>query len=196
MDPESELLDDTPVRLPRKDRERELLDVDRGELWRPPRWAVLVVLGVTVGLLAGGLAWYADGRARAHETAALAGCRDLLHDAVVSSDLEMMLVAGNIRPSLASTTGTKHAVVVSLMSVPARRLLPDVVRADRVCRSVSVRPWHFSLRSGRDAATAYSAALAAKLRQVAADGNAYYRDDRSLRRLRRAADLGVYGGRY
>jgi hypothetical protein len=86
--------------------------------------------------------------------------------------------------------------VVDLMSRPARRLLPDVVSADRLCRAVSVRPWHRSLRARRDAATAYSAALTAKLREVAADGRAYYDDDPSLRRLRRAADLGVFGGRY
>ena len=77
MDPESELLGDTPVRLPRDDREPELLDADPGELWHPPRWAVLAVLGA---VLVGVLGWYADGRARAHESEALAGCRQELHD--------------------------------------------------------------------------------------------------------------------
>jgi len=193
VDPESELLGDTPVRLPRADREPELLDADPGDLWHPPWW---LVLAVVVGALVAGLAWYADGRARAHETEALTTCRHELHDAVISSDLEMVAVAGDIRPSLREATGTRRDAVVALMSVPARRLLPDVVRADRLCRAVSVPPWHASLKARRDAATAYSAALEARLREVAADGNAYYRDDSSLRRLRKAADLGVFGGRY
>jgi hypothetical protein len=191
VDPESELLGDVPARLPRD--EPELLDAEPVRLWRPPRW-VLVAVGLAV--LLGTLGWHADGRARAHESAALAACRQQLHDAVISSDLELVAAAGTIQPSLSSVTGPQRAALVAQISVPARRLLPQVVAADRRCRSVSVRPWHVSLRHGNAATTAYSAALVAKLRAVAADGDAYYDTDRSLRRLRRAADLGVFGGRY
>jgi len=190
---EPELLGDTPVRLPRDHREPELLDAAPGELWHPPRWLLVATL---LAVLVGGLGWYADGRARAHESAALAACRHELHAAVIAADLEMVSMATDIRPTLTSATGAKRDAVAALMSVPARRLLPDVVGADRLCRSVSVRPWHVSLRVQRQAATAYSAALAAKLRAVAVEGSAYYHDDRSLRQLRRAADIGVFGGRY
>jgi hypothetical protein len=190
---ESELLSDTPVRLPRTDREPEHLDAEPRELRNPPR---RLLLSVVVGILVVALASFADVRARDHEAEALVTCRHELHNAVVSSDLELMAVAGSIRPTLASTTGARHATVAGVMSVPARHVLPDVLRADRLCRSVSIRPWHFSLKAERDAATSYSAALAAKLREVAADGSAYYGDVGPLRRLRRTADLGVFGGRY
>jgi hypothetical protein len=196
VDPGFELLGDTPVRLPRDRSEPELLEADPRELWRPPRRLVLVVLVVVVGVLLGVLAWYADGRARAEEGRALATCRHQLHNAVISADLELVSVADDLRPTLASTTGAERDAAVARLSHPARRLLADVIRADRLCRSVSIRPWHSSLRAGRDAATAYSAALATKLRAVVADGDNYFRDDRSLRRLRRAADLAVFGGRY
>ena len=194
MDPEFELLGDEPARLtPRHESEPEVLEADVGELWRPPRWVLLVVVLAT---LAGAVAWRADRQARAHESAALAVCQRELHNAVISADLQMVAVASNIRPELAATTGRKHAAVVGVMSGPARQLLPDAARADQLCRAVSIRPWHRSLTARRDAATAYSGALVTRLRQVAADGRAYYHDDRALRRLRRAADLGVLGGRY
>ncbi len=80
------------------------------------------------------------------------------------------------------------------MSRSARQLLPEVVDADEVCRGVSVRPWHFSLRARRDAATAYARGLTAKLREVATDGRTSYIDDGTLRSLRQAADLEEFGG--
>ncbi|HEX3296772.1 MAG TPA: hypothetical protein VHR85_08125 [Nocardioides sp.] len=194
MDPEFELLGDEPARLAsRGDADPEVLDARPAESWRPPGWVTTVVV---LALVVGAVAWYADERARVHESEALGACRRELHNAAISSDLLMVAVASSIRPSMDATTGSRRAAVVDLMSRPARRLLPDVVSADRLCRAVSVRPWHRSLRARRDAATAYSAALTAKLREVAADGRAYYDDDPSLRRLRRAADLGVFGGRY
>jgi hypothetical protein len=196
MDPESELLGDEPVRLPRalRESERELLDA--GEPWRPPRWLVVVAVLAVLVSLAAVPAWYADGRARAHETAALDTCRRALRSAAVSSDLEMTMVADNLRPSLASSGSRKQKGVLRLMSNPARDVLPALVGADELCRAVSIRPWHLSLRARRDAATTYASALVARLREVAADGRAYFRDARSLRRLRRAADLGVLGGRW
>ena len=191
---EPELLGDEPVRLPReRDLEPEVLDARPREFWRPPTWVLVVV---TLAVLVSAAAWYADHQARAHESEALGACRRDLHNAVISSDLLMVSVATNIRPSLASTSGSRLAAVVGLMSRPARQLLPEVASADQRCRAVSIHPWHRSLKARRDAAAAYSAALAAKLREIAADGRAYFHDDRSLRRLRRAADLGVIGGRY
>ncbi len=191
---ESELLGDEPVRLPRDgDLEPEVLDARPGELWRPPPWVLVVV---ALAVLMGAAAWYADHQARAHESEALGACQRALHNAAISSDLLMVSMATNIRPSLASTWGSRHAAVVGLMSRPARQLLPEVASADQLCRAVSIHPWHRSLSARRDAATAYSAALAAKLQAVAADGRDYFHDDRSVRRLRRAADLGVIGGRY
>lgn len=194
MDPEAELLGDEPVRLrERDDAEPEVLDAVPRELWRPPWWVVALVV---VGVLVGGGAWNADRQARAHESVALARCQQELHDAVISSDLQLVSAAANIRPTLAATTGRERARVLGQMSTPARRVMPDVVSADQLCRAVSVRFWHVSLTARHDAVTAYSSAVAAKLQEIVADGTAYYNDDSSLRRLRRAADIGVVGGRY
>jgi hypothetical protein len=193
VDIDAELLGDEPVRRQRaSDPGPEDIEADPRESWRPPWVLIAVVLAVLVGVLA----WNADRRARAHESQDLATCQQALHNAVITSDLQMVSVAVNIRPTLASTTGRKHAATLALMAWPARRVLPDVVRADQGCRALSIRPWHRSLEARRDAAVAYSGALTAKLREVAADGRAYYRDDSALRRLRRAADIGVFGGRY
>ena len=193
MDHGAELLGDEPVRLPSDRREAELLDAEPGDLWRPPHWLlVCVVLVVLAGILGG----YADGRLRADESAALELCQRDLHDAVISADLQMVSAASGIGPILATTTGHRHRALLASMARPARLLLPEVVRADSRCRAVTIRPWHRSLAARRDAATAYSGALAARLREIAADGSAYYHEGDHLRRLRRAADIGVFGGRY
>jgi hypothetical protein len=193
VDSEPELLGDEPVRLPRAGREpgareHEVLDAEPRELWHVP-WRIVLPVVLVAGLVVGGgnLAWHADQRDRHQESVALSACQRQLHVATIFSDLQLGQVAIGVRAQTAQA---------ALMSLPARRVLPQVVSADRACRSVSVRPWHFSLRSRRDAMAAYSSALAAKLRAVAADGRDYYRDDPSLRRLRRAADIGIIGGRY
>jgi hypothetical protein len=192
VDHEPELLGDQPVRLPRARREpvSEGLDVEQRELWRVPwhkiPWRIVVAVVLVVAV--GALAWHADQRERRRETASLTECRRLLHSATIFTDLQMASVASN---GIA-----RQDVLAGMLSRPAQQLLPDVVHADRVCRSVSVKPWHRSLTGQRDAATAYSAALAAKLRAVAADGHEYFHDNPSLRRLRKAADIGVLGGRY
>jgi hypothetical protein len=171
---------------------QEVLDVDPGGGGRPSaRVLVVVVLAVVVGALA----IFADQRSRADEARALDACRRELHDTAVSSDLQMMAVATTIHPPPAPTRGRTHAGLAGIMSRSARQLLPDVVDDDEVCRGVSVRPWHFSLRARRDAATAYARALTAKLREVATDGRTSYVDDGTLRSLRRAADLEEFGGR-
>jgi hypothetical protein len=153
--------------------------------------SVAVVLGVV-----GAVAWHADQRARARESAALTACRVQVHQATVSSDLLLAAVAMNLRTTLRTAHGRRLRAVRAVMANPARRLVPGVSAADRACRDVSVLPWHFSHAAGRNAVTAYSSALAAKVRAIAGDGATYYRDDPSLRRLRRAADIGVLGGRY
>jgi hypothetical protein len=171
------------------DRE-EVLDVGRPGFHRPStRVLVVVVLAIVVG----SLAVYADHRSRVGEARALDTCRRQLHDAAVSSDQQMLAVATTTHGPLASSQGP--AGLTGLMSRSARDLLPEVVHADDVCRGVSVRPWHFSLRARRDASTAYATALAARLRAVAADGRISYLGDGSLRRLRRDADFVEFGGR-
>jgi hypothetical protein len=186
VESEPELLGDKPVRLPRARREPEPeARVDPRELWHVP-WRI--VLAVLVLVAAGAFAWHTDQLDRRQEAASLAKCRSLLHNATIFSDLQMASVAAN--------GVARQDVLAGALSRPAQQLLPDVVTADRTCRAVSVRPWHRSLKARRDAATAYSSALAATLRAVAADGHAYFHDDPSLRRLRRAADIGIIGGRY
>jgi hypothetical protein len=195
VDPAAELLGDSPVRLPRegRDADREVLEAHGRDAWTPPRRLVLAALLVVV---ASGWGGYADLGAREHESAALARCQRDLHNAVVSADPQMVAAASGIGPILATTTGQRHRALLASMARPARLLLPEVVRADSRCRAVAIRPWHRSLLARRDAATAYSGALTARLRGIAADGSTYYHQDAGLRRLRRAAGIGVFGGRY
>jgi hypothetical protein len=147
-----------------------------------------------LAIVVGAMAVYADHRSRVDETRALDTCRRQLHDAAVSSDLQMMAVATTTHGPLTSSRGALSGLA-DLMSRSARGLLPEVVHADEVCRGVSVRPWHFSMKARRDASTAYATALAAKLRAVAADGRISYVEDGALRRLRQDADLAEFGGR-
>jgi hypothetical protein len=168
----------------------EVLDVGPRGLRRPSR---RVVIGAVVVLVLLAIAAYADSRSRAHESRALDTCRSELHAAAVTSDQQMLAVATTTHGPLASTPGTSLGLA-GLMARSAHQLLPDAVHADEVCRHVSVRPWHFSLKARRDATTAYAGALATKLRAVAADGRTPYLEDPRLRSLRRAADLSEFGG--
>jgi hypothetical protein len=153
------------------------------------RVLVVIVLAIVVGALM----TYADHRSRVEETRALDSCRGQLHEAAVSSDLQMMAVATTTHGPLASSRGAPSGLA-GLMSRSARDLLPEVVHADDVCRGVSVRPWHFTLKARRDASTAYATALAAKLRAVASDGRVSYLEDGVLRRLRQEADFVEFSG--
>jgi len=150
---------------------------------------VVVAVAILVGLLAA----YADHRSRVAESRALETCRRQLHDAAVSSDLQMLAVATTTHGPLASSAGAPSGLA-GLMSRSARDLLPEVEHADDVCQGVSVRPWHVSLQARRDASTAYATALAARLRAIAADGRVSYVGDGALRRLRSDADFVEFGG--
>ncbi len=201
MEPDAELLGDDPVRLPRTRRDRERLRALPGERRvaqpGPRRYLPLGLLALAVLVaIAASTAWHADREARAHEAAALATCHQKLRNATVSADLLMAAVAHNLKPLLATAPREKRDTVARTMSNPARELLPEVAAAARACRTISVLPWHVGLDGRRHAATVYSSALVTKVQQIAADGRTFYTDDPSLRRLRRAADIGVLGGRY
>ena len=198
MEPDAELLGDDPVRLRRGRRDREPPpesppSAEPGaRSYRP----LLILAVVVLAALVASTAWHADRQARAHESAALAACREKLHNATVSADLTLVAVADNLRPTLVAARGEQRARVERTMSNPARQLLPEVAEAARTCRAVSVLPWHLALHGRHEATVAYSSALATKVRRIAADGREFYRDEPALRRLRRAADVGVIGGRY
>jgi hypothetical protein len=153
----------------------------------------VLLLVLVLVLVVGAVAAYVDHRSRVDEARSLEACRRELHAAAVSSDLQMMAVATTTHGPLGSARDATLGLA-GLMSRSARQLLPQVVHADDVCRRVSVRPWHFSLEARRNATTAYAGALAAKLRAVASDGRTSYLDDRTLRSLRRKADLVEFGG--
>ena len=208
MTPDPELLGDEPVPLGRRRRrdepderdengayagfvEREVLDTEPEPAWRPPGWLVVAVLLVAVVTAAG---WYVDRQDRAREARALDGCRRELQTTVAFSDVRLMAMADYLDPALAVTKGEKRGHIADLMAQPARRMLRDVERADRACRAVSIRPWHFSLASRHHATTAYSSAFAAKMRTIADQGRTYYVDTSRLQRLREAAAIPVLGG--
>jgi hypothetical protein len=186
----SEVLGTEPVRRgARADPEPEpewLVVREPREPWHPPRWLAGVLV---VAVLVGGIAWYVDHRVRVREGAQVARCERLLADASSMADLRMGAMASYIRPALSSVRGGQQLHLADLMARPARRVLPDVQRADRVCRAVSVEPWHFSLASRRNASAAYSGALVTLLQAVAAQGRAYFHDDATLLGLRHAAGI-------
>jgi hypothetical protein len=154
--------------------------------WRPSRrLAVLLVLVVVAGLTG----WYADHRVRTHESGAVSACEARLRTVSAHADFKLGAVADMLRPALVTTEGVQQHHLADLMASPARQMLPQAQRAHRVCQHVTLRPWHFSLVSRRDAAAAYSGALVTLLQTVAAQGRAYFRDDSTLQRLRSAAGL-------
>jgi hypothetical protein len=186
MVPDPELLGDEPVRPSRHEPPpAELLDGTEPSGHRS-RWLWWVL---ALAIVAGTGAAYADGRMRAHETAAVAACEHRLRDASARSELRMGLLANYVQPARRTTLGVQQLHLADLMSARAKRVLSGAQRADRVCRHVSVRPWHFSLVARRDAATAYSGTLVTLLQTVAAQGRASFHDAATLARLRAAAGV-------
>jgi len=185
--PLPELLGNEPVRR-RSEPEPEWAVVhEPRKPSRAPRWLWWVV---ATTLLVGSVAWYADHRVRADETAAVARCEHRLSEAAAMSELRMGAMVDYLRPSMVSTHGSLQLHLADLMSGPARRVLPGVQRADQACGRVRIEPWHFSLVARRNAATAYSGALLTLLQTVASQGRAYFHHDPTLVRLREAAGLG------
>jgi hypothetical protein len=160
----------------------ELLDLEPGRrrsLW----WSSVVA----VALVVVGLGWYTDQRVLTHEAAAVAGCEQRLRDASALSEGRLGLLTNYVRPARRTTQGVQDLHLADLMAERAQEVLPGAQRADRACRTVSVRPWHFSLVDRRDAALAYSGALVTLLQTVAAQGPTHFRDDSILGRLRTEA---------
>jgi hypothetical protein len=190
-----ELLDDEPVRRPQRarrpprqrrgTRETEAADVVRRRRRLGWWWPALAL-----ALVAGSLAWNADHRGRARETAAVQRCERVLGHASVLSEIRMGSMANYVRPAVDQAAGGSGQLhLADLMAPPALEVLPQVQRANRVCRAVSVRSWHFSLVARRNAATAYAGALVTLLQAVASQGPSHFRYDETLVRLRRAAGV-------
>ncbi len=186
--PAPELLDDEPARRPRRRQERdpEAARVQQHVRPRRSRWVWCAVL---LALVVGSMAWYGDHRARLGETAALQHCEGRLRTASVLADIRMGMMVNYVRPRAPHTDVSPHLHLADLMSSPARHQLPLVRRADRICRSVGVRPWHFSLTSRRNTAVAYAGALVTLLRAVATKGSTSFRHDPPFTELRAAAGL-------
>jgi hypothetical protein len=183
VDPEPELLGDEPVRLPREKEHESHRAEPRSPAGRRRRrvWWTVVVLA----LIAGSFTWYADASARSREADAMRACETQLRRASDHADYRMGLTTNYVRPAAAGV----RIHIADLMAPRARRALPDVQRADRVCKRVLVRPWHFGLIARQHAATAYSGALVTLLQIVAAQGRRTFHDDATLQRLRNAAGL-------
>lgn len=187
MEP-AELLDDTPVRLSRGSErdERESEPHPRRGLTRVRAGWVVTVLALVAGLVV----LSADARERSREADAVRACETQLRWASDQADYRMGLTTTYVR-SIPSTPGLQTHLA-DLMAPRARLVLPAVQRADRACKAVSVRPWHFSLVARQHAATAYSGALVTLLQIVAAQGPRRHRgfhDNQTFLELRNAAGL-------
>jgi hypothetical protein len=159
--------------------------VEGGVRVRPSRpglgWAAAVLALVVV---AAGAAAYVDHRARNREADAVTRCERSLRVASALSERRLGLLANYVQPALRTEDGVQQLHLADLMAQRAGRVLAGAQRADRACRVVSVRPWHFSLVARRDAARAYSGALVTLLQTVAAQGRRPFHDDATLLRLR------------
>lgn len=182
MDDEAEVLHDEPVRLPHAEDERTARG--RAPVRHPARWTVAALLLLVVAGLGA-----VDTVQRSHESAALNACQSALRRASDHADYRMGLTTNYVRPVSAHDARRTH--LADLMAPLARAVLPAVQRADRLCSSVHVRPWHFSLVARQHDVTAYSGALVTLLQIVAAQGGTFH-DDTTLLQLRNAA--GVAGG--
>jgi hypothetical protein len=187
MAPELDLLGDEPVRLPRvrepePDLRRRRTSGGHRRWWWVPAIALVVgAAGVVV-----------DGNMRVREGADVARCENQLRVATGYAERRLGLVSNYLQPTLTAEGRVQQLHLADLMSARAGRALPRLQRADRVCRAVTVHPWHFSLADRQSAATAYSAALVTLVQTVAAQGHIPLPDDATLRRLR--DEVGIGGG--
>jgi hypothetical protein len=143
-------------------------------------------------LVVGAVAVTVDARTRSREAGQVAGCESRLRVATGFVERRLGLVNNYLEPTLGSAGRVQELHLADLMSARAHWVLPRVERADRFCRTVSVRPWHFSLASRQSASTAYSAALVTLVQLVAAQGHVPFRPDATLLRLRH--QVGIDGG--
>jgi hypothetical protein len=185
MDSEPELLGDEPVRLT---EEPWPVPPEPPPPPRRRRWWVLAVVLVALAMVAGTVV-AADARSRSRDAASVSGCEHRLRLATWHAERTLGLVSNYLRPAATEDGRVQQLHLADLMAERAGRVLPRVQRADRVCRAVTVRPWHFALVSRQSAATAYSAALVTLVQTVAAQGRAAFRDDATLQRLRDAAGI-------
>ena len=128
-------------------------------------------LALFVALVVGSAGGYVDHRTYVREAAAVAACEQSLHVASALSEHKMGLLANYVQPPRPSSTGLQQLHLADLMAKRAALVLPGAQGADRLCRAVRVRPWHFSLVARRDAELAYSGALVTLLQTVAAQGS-------------------------
>jgi len=185
VDPEPELLDDDPVRLP-PDWD---LDADPTRtVSHLPRWAwvvaLVLVLGVAVVVV--------DEASRAQESARVSDCQDQLRQATGYVERRLGLVDNYLQPTLATDGRVQQLHLADLMSARAHHVLARVQQADTYCRHVTVRPWHWGLAERQSASTAYSAALVTLVQLVAAQGRVPFEADETMQRLRDA--VGINGG--
>jgi len=184
MDPESELLSDAPVRL---QREAAPAEPRRLRSARSGWWWVLVLALVVASATA-----LVDAHSRDRESAAVGRCERNLQLATWYTQGSLGLLTNYLRPAPTTDGRVQQLHLADLMSERAGTALPRVQRAARTCRSLEVRPWHFSIVARQSAASAYSAALVTLVQLVAAQGHVTFQDDETLQRL--ADAVGVNAG--
>jgi hypothetical protein len=148
------------------------------------RWLSLPLLVAVVMGSAGG---YDDHQTYVHEAATVAACEHSLRVASALSERKMGLLANYVQPARQMSTGVQQLHLADLMAERAARVLPGAQSADRLCRAVTVRPWHFSLVARRDDERAYSGALVTLLETVAAQGRRPFPGSATLVLLRARA---------
>lgn len=185
-EPVPETLGDEDARLPRR-RRPFIGGARRVRSTRLGWWCVLAVV-----LVAGAAVVVADGRTRSRESVEVADCQQQLRLATDFAEQRLGLLADYLEPTVAADGQVERLHLADLMSAQAAEVLPQVQQADRYCRCVIPKPWHFSLVEQQATSRAYSAALVTLVQTVAAQGRAPFRADATMLRLR--ATIGIDGG--
>lgn len=145
-----------------------------------------VLVGTLAGAcLVGGTGWLADSHARADEERALAACHDAALRADTRATTLLASMVAYVQPALYIVRAPeRRAGLVAPVARAAADGLPGLEAALQRCAGTDVGRLHRDLADRRSAYVDYLEASVRWLRQVAADGEAYYRDQPQLAGLR------------
>ena len=188
MAPDPEQLSDDRVRLPPTSRQEMPPELIEQVPVSFPSRRLWVAVALLLALVTAG--WYADHHIRTSEIRSLSACDHRVRSSAHAYDVRMGAAFEYVRPSLGLLPPGHEVVLVrSVMSGPAKRVLPSVRGALAVCGRVHVMAWHSTIRSQRNADLAYAEALRRQLAGVADGSVQFQMNDPHLAHLRAAARI-------
>jgi len=171
---------DLLVQEPRTPRHPRLLRMLTGAL------VAAVVLGTTA-------AWLAGRHRAPAEAAALDRCIERAESAVRLAENKLGAMVRYVLPALGTVSHELDIDLYGLIRTQAVGLDRPVDEALSRCRTVELWPASVERRRARDAYVAYLEVELTRLRAVAANGRAYYKDYDEVHRLRQEAEDALSG---